>query len=57
MSLWIFLSRSNNFKDSFNFQSVGQHRLIEKLSLMKYNEKEYFRHQCDSVNVKFENEM
>ena len=36
---------------------VGQHRLIEKLFLMKYNKKEYFQHQCDSVNVKCENQM
>ena len=30
-SFKIFLSRSNNFRDSFNCQSVGQHKLIEKL--------------------------
>ena len=57
MSFWIFLPRSNNFKDSFNCQSVGQERLIEKLFLMKYNEREYSQHQCDAVNVKGENQM
>ena len=45
-SFWIFLQRSNNCKDSFNCQSVGQHRLIEKLFLMKYTDREYFQHKC-----------
>ena len=37
--------------------TVGQHRLIEKLFLMKKNEREYFQHQWDSVDVKCENQM
>ena len=37
--------------------NTGQFRLIEKLFLMKYNEREYFQHQCDSVKVKCENQM
>ena len=36
---------------------MGQHRLIENVFLMKYNEREYFQHQSDSVNVKCENQM
>ena len=38
---------------SFNYQSVGQHRLIEKLFLMKYNEREYYQHQCDYFFISF----
>ena len=37
--------------------SQGVNTLIEKLFLMKYNEREYFQHQCDSVNGKCENQM
>ena len=53
MSFWIFLQGSNSFKDSFNCQSVGQHRLIEKLFLIKYNEREYFQHQCEYFFISF----
>ena len=54
---YIFLLRPNNFRDIFNCQAVGQHRLLDKLFLMKYNEMEYFQHQCDYVRVKCEKQM
>ena len=38
--------------DSLKCQSVGQHRLIEKLFLMKYKEREYFQHQREAVKLK-----
>ena len=50
-SIWIFLPRYNSFKDGFNCQSVGQHRLIEKLRLMKCNEREYSGCICTILTV------
>ena len=31
--------------------------MIEKLFLIEYKEREYFQHQCDSVEVKCENQI
>ena len=30
---------------------------LKSCFLMKYNEEEYFQHQCDSVNVNYENQI
>ena len=45
------------FKRQFQLPVIGSTQIDRKAVLMKYNEKEYFQHQCDSVNVKCENQM